>query len=101
VHPKIDVSGNNVYIVWDKTLAANDAQNTSTRYDHVFLAKSRDGGDSFTKAINISTDNLTGPGNYWLYPSVEAYNNSTYVIWTNGSEDNVADVLLTKITSPK
>ena len=95
MHPKVDVNGTNVYLVWDKATYVNN--DTNNGYDQVFFTRGTDGGTSFSNATKIGTDKINGIN--VAYPSMEVYNDKIFVIWINGMEDNVADVILASIVT--
>ena len=87
MHPRVAVNGTNVYLVWDKP--TND---TNNGYDQVFFTSRTDGGTTFSNATKIRTDKINGIN--VVYPSMEVYNGSIYVIWINGMEDEAQTLFL-------
>jgi S1-C subfamily serine protease len=70
--PSISVFGKNVYVVW--------ADNSTGNFD-IFLVKSENCGNTFSKPINLSND----PGVSY-FPKIESDgNNSIYIVWTENS----------------
>lgn len=73
--PSIGAIGNNVYIVW--------TDNSLGNFD-IFFIKSTDGGNTFSKPLNLSND----PGLSYLPRIATAGKNSVYVVWTDNSLGN-------------
>ncbi|MGB6533201.1 MAG: trypsin-like peptidase domain-containing protein [Candidatus Nitrosopolaris sp.] len=80
--PSIGAFENTVYIVW--------TDNSPGNYD-IFFIKSTDGGNTFSKPLNLSND----PGLSYLPRIATAGKNSVYVVWTDNSPGNY-DILFTK-----
>ncbi|HSA72764.1 MAG TPA: N,N-dimethylformamidase beta subunit family domain-containing protein [Nitrososphaeraceae archaeon] len=76
--PRVALSGNNIYVVWENTPASNGA---------IFFTRSSDNGDSFEKAKNLG--NNTG---FNGFPQIAAFGNNVYVVW----HDATKGVLLAK-----
>jgi hypothetical protein len=80
--PSIAAFRNNVYIVW--------ADSSPENFD-IFFVKSTNGGNSFTKPMNLSND----PGiSYQPRIAIDG-NNGVYVLWTDNSLGNY-NILFTK-----
>lgn len=82
--PQIEVSKNNVYVVWMDDALGN--------YDILF-SKSIDGGKSFSKSVNVS--NLHKDSGY---PQFVVSGNDIYVTWTQTVTDQNYDVFFAKST---
>jgi hypothetical protein len=78
--PEISASGNSVYVVWvDKTLG---------NYE-IFYRKSTDGGNTFSKVIDLSA----GVGILSDFPEISASGNSVYVVWVDRVRDYMARIV--------
>ena len=73
--PSICAFGNNVYVVWT---------DNSRGYFNIFFIKSTDGGNTFSKPLNLSND----PGLSYLPRIATDGKNSVYVVWTDNSPGN-------------
>ena len=80
--PDISAFGNNVYVVW--------ADNSTGNFD-IFLVKSENRGDTFSKPINLSND----PGVSYFPRIASDGNNSIYIVWTDNSLGSY-NILFTK-----
>jgi len=77
----ITASKNNVYVVW----ADIDYDNYKNR--DVFIAKSSDGGDTFSKPINVSRNTLDSQAVAFSEPRITAFEDNVYVVWIIGNYD--------------
>jgi hypothetical protein len=82
--PRLAASGNNVYAVWEES---HDGTN------RIMLAKSTDRGNTFSKPANLTS----GIGKDSETPSVAAFGNIVYVVWTDNSPGNF-DIFFIKST---
>ncbi|MGA9151976.1 MAG: PDZ domain-containing protein, partial [Candidatus Nitrosopolaris sp.] len=82
--PRLAASGNNVYAVWEES---TDGTN------RIIFAKSTDRGNTFSKSANLTS----GVGKDSETPSVAAFGNIVYVVWTDNSPGNF-DIFFIKIT---
>ena len=80
--PSIAVFGNIVYVVW--------TDNSLGNFD-IFFIKSTDGGNTFSKPLNISND----PGLSYLPRLATNGKNNLYVVWTDNSRGNY-NILFTR-----
>jgi S1-C subfamily serine protease len=80
--PSIDASGNNVYVVW--------TDNSTGNFD-IFFIKSTDGGNTFSKPVNLSND----PGVSYFPRIALDRNNGIYIVWTDNSLGNY-NIMFTK-----
>ena len=71
ISPRVAVSGNNVYAVWQDSLTGGF---------EVFFAASTDGGSTFGEPVNIG--NTGGPA---ASPKIAAGGSNVYVIWQDSS----------------
>jgi hypothetical protein len=81
--PQIDISGNNTYVVW-----SDDSPGTAD----IFFTKSTDGGETFSKPVNLS-NNTRGS----FDPVLAISKNHIFVAWDDDIPGN-ADILFTKST---
>lgn len=70
--PRIAISGNNVYVVWNET---------TINGDEIFFSMSSDNGDTFSKPINISVSNIPSTG-----AGIQVSENNIYIIWSEAGE---------------
>jgi len=82
--PRLAVSGNNVYAIWEEK---HDGTN------RIIFAKSTDRGNTFSKPANLTSD----VGKDSETPSVAAFGNIVYVVWTDNSLGNF-DIFFIKST---
>lgn len=75
---KVAVSGNNVYAVWQ-----DFGTITSSLTPDIFFAVSTNGGASFSTPVNLSNS----PGTLSKNPSLAAFGNNVYVVWTDCDTD--------------
>ena len=68
------MSGDNVYVTWQ-----DFSVSTSTLEPDIFFAASTDGGATFGKPIDVSNTEGTLSKN----PSMAAFGNNVYVVWTD------------------
>ena len=80
--PSIGAFGNNVYVVWTDNSPGNF---------NIFFVKSTDGGNTFSKPVNLSND----PGVSYFPRIAIGGNNNVYVVWTDNSVGNY-NILFTK-----
>jgi hypothetical protein len=73
--PQILVSGNNVYIVW------SDETKLTQANTNVLFVKSTDGGQTFSKPVNLSQDNAYSSATINWYPHIASSENNVYVMW--------------------
>ncbi|MGC2685834.1 MAG: sialidase family protein [Candidatus Nitrosopolaris sp.] len=73
--PSIAAFGNKVYVVW--------TDNSPGNFD-IFFIKSTDGGNTFSKPLNLSND----PGLSYLPRIAIDGKNNVYVVWTDNSPGN-------------
>jgi S1-C subfamily serine protease len=82
--PRLAASGNNVYAVWEES---HDGIN------RIIFAKSTDRGNTFSKPTNLTS----GVGKDSETPSIAAFGNIVYVVWTDNSPGNF-DIFFIKST---
>jgi hypothetical protein len=89
VYSQIATYKNNVYVVWEEDTMADSTTNKqelattgSTNYD-IYFKKSTDGGITFSKAINISTN----PG-FSQHPQIAVSGSNVYLAWTDDTSYN-------------
>jgi len=72
--PKVQVSGNIVYVVWE---------DKSTGNGDILFKRSTDGGKSFDKTINLSNNNGESTG--FTGPQIAKSGSNVYVVWEDDS----------------
>ncbi len=70
--PRIILSGENVYVVWNETTANGD---------EIFFSMSTDNGTTFSKPINISISNTPSTG-----AGIQVLENNIYIIWSEAGD---------------
>lgn len=73
------VSKNNVYVVWV------DADYDNYKNRDIFVAKSSDGGNTFSKPINISKNTLGSQAISFSEPRIATFGNNIYAVWIIGN----------------
>ena len=84
--PRIAVSGNNVYVVWEESIQSGN--------NKIMFAKSTDRGDTFSKPVNLTSGVMTDSET----PSIAAFRNNVYIVWTDSSPGNF-DIFFVKSTN--
>jgi hypothetical protein len=84
--PRIAVSGNNVYVVWEESVYSGN--------NKIMFAKSTDRGDTFSKPINLTLGVITDSET----PSIAAFRNNVYIVWADSSPENF-DIFFVKSTN--
>jgi len=79
VAPRVGVSGDNVYVVW---------QDVSLGNDEVFFASSSDNGATFGEPVNISSNDGSSAS-----PQIAVSGDNVYVVWQDDSSGNL-DIFL-------
>jgi hypothetical protein len=80
--PSISAFGNSVYVVW--------ADNSTGNFD-IFLVKSENRGNTFSKPVNLSND-----AGVSYFPRIASTGiNATYIVWTDNSSGGY-NILFTK-----
>lgn len=75
VNPQAVFSGNSIYVVWT---------DTTSGVPGIFFAKSTDGGQSFSKPVNIGTANSGDSA----YATITSQDNNIYVTWQGSFTSN-------------
>ena len=70
--PRIILSGDNVYVVWNET---------TTNGDEIFFSMSRDNGTTFSTPINISISNIPSTG-----AGIQVSEDNVYIIWSEAGD---------------
>ena len=84
--PRIAVSGNNVYVVWEESVHSGN--------NKIMFAKSTDRGDTFSKPVNLTLGVITDSET----PSIAAFHNNVYIVWADSSPENF-DIFFVKSTN--
>jgi S1-C subfamily serine protease len=84
--PRIAVSGNNVYVVWEESVQSGN--------NKIMFAKSTDRGDTFSKPVNLTSGVITDSET----PSIAAFHNNVYIVWADNSRRNF-DIFFAKSTN--
>jgi glucose/arabinose dehydrogenase len=74
MYPQIESFGNTTFVVW---------QDNSTGNEEIFVSKSDNGGITFGNIINLSNNNASS-----MYPQIESFGNTTFVVWQDNSKGN-------------
>ena len=92
--PRIDVSENNVYVVWEDTTTT-----TAEGSSDIFLARSTNNGATFGKVQNLSNNPVES-----FNPYIAASRSKLFVIWSDDKEGDAEIVFTDKtrnISSPE
>ena len=84
--PRIAVSGNNVYVVWEESVNSGN--------NKIMFAKSTDRGDTFSKPVNLTLGAIT----HSETPSIAAFRNNVYIVWADSFPENF-DIFFLKSTN--
>jgi hypothetical protein len=86
---QIAAFGDNVYVVWERY------NSTGQGKDDIFFTKSTDAGTTFSKPINLSTDNShdTSSG---MVDIAAASHNGVHVVWFDETSPGVGKIMYTK-----
>jgi hypothetical protein len=90
-HFPLSIYHDNVYAMWTTFNGANGN-------GKIMVSVSRDRGDTFSKAVSLSTPSATTPGNTYVYPSIGP-DGTVYVAFIGGfdlNKNKVGHVYVTK-----
>jgi hypothetical protein len=90
-HFPLSIYHDNVYAMWTTFNGANGN-------GKIMVSVSRDRGDTFSKAVSLSTPSVTTPGNTYVYPSIGP-DGTVYVAFIGGfdlNKNKVGHVYVTK-----
>jgi hypothetical protein len=78
VYGQVATSGNNVYVVWQESIAGETVKNND-----VLLKRSNNSGESFGENFNLSNNQ-----GFSEHPQISSTGNSVYVVWADDSNGN-------------
>jgi hypothetical protein len=87
VYAQIAAIDNNVYVVWQESITDNSKE---TNYE-IFLKKSQDHGNTFSKAINLSNNS-----GFSEHPQIAVSKNGIFIIWADNTNSNNTEIMFTK-----
>ncbi len=87
VYAQIVANDNNVYMIWQESVT----QNSNEKNYDIFLKKSDDNGNTFSKPINLSNN----PG-FSEHPQIAVSNNGIFIVWADNTNSNNTEIMFTK-----
>ena len=87
VYGQIAAIDNNVYVVWQESITDKSKE---TNYE-IFLIKSQDHGNTFSKPINLSNNS-----GFSEHPQIAVSKNGIFIIWTDNTNSNNTEIMFTK-----
>ena len=87
VYAQIAAIDNNVYVVWQESITTNSKE---TNYE-IYLKKSEDQGNIFSKTINLSNNS-----GFSEHPQIAVSKNGIFIIWADNTNSNNTEIMFTK-----
>jgi len=87
VYAQIAAIDNNVYVVWQESITTNSKE---TNYE-IYLKKSEDQGNTFSKPINLSNNS-----GFSEHPQIAVSKNGIFIIWSDNTNSNNTEIMFTK-----
>ncbi|MGZ5484697.1 MAG: sialidase family protein [Nitrososphaeraceae archaeon] len=87
VYAQIAAIDNNVYVVWQESITTNSKE---TNYE-IYLKKSEDQGNTFSKPINLSNNS-----GFSEHPQIAVSKNGIFIIWADNTNSNNTEIMFTK-----
>ena len=87
VYAQIAAIDNNVYVVWQESITTNSKE---TNYE-IYLKKSEDQGNTFSKPINLSNNS-----GFSEHPQIAVSKNGIFIIWADNTYSNNTEIMFTK-----
>lgn len=87
VYAQIAAIDNNVYVVWQESITTNSKE---TNYE-IYLKKSEDQGNTFSKPINLSNNS-----GFSEHPQIAVSKNGIFIIWADNTSSNNTEIMFTK-----
>ncbi|HEX7143604.1 MAG TPA: sialidase family protein [Nitrososphaeraceae archaeon] len=87
VYAQIAAIDNNVYVVWQESITTNSKE---TNYE-IYLKKSEDQGNTFSKPINLSNNS-----GFSEHPQIAVSKNGIFIIWVDNTYSNNTEIMFTK-----
>ena len=87
VYAQIAAIDNNVYVVWQESITTNSKE---TNYE-IYLKKSEDQGNTFSKPINLSNNS-----GFSEHPQIAVSKNGIFIIWADNTDSNNTEIMFTK-----
>ncbi len=87
VYGQIAAIDNKVYVVWQESVAGN----SNDKNYEVYLKKSEDQGNTFSKAINLSNNS-----GFSEHPQIAVSKNGIFIVWADNTNSNNTEIMFTK-----
>jgi hypothetical protein len=87
VYGQIAAIDNKVYIVWQESVT----DNSNEKNYEVYLKKSEDQGNTFSKAINLSNNS-----GFSEHPQIAVSKNGIFIVWADNTKSNNTEIMFTK-----
>src|SRR5215213_1924098 len=78
---------NNVYVVWQESIT----DNSNEKNYEVYLKKSEDQGNTFSKAINLSNNS-----GFSEHPQIAVSKNGIFIVWADNTNSDNTEIMFTK-----
>ena len=87
VYGQIAAIDNKVYVVWQESVT----HNSNEKNYEVYLKKSEDQGNTFSKAINLSNNS-----GFSEHPQIAVSKNEIFIVWADNTNSNNTEIMFTK-----
>ena len=87
VYGQIAAIDNKVYVVWQESVT----DNSNEKNYEVYLKKSEDQGNTFSKAINLSNNS-----GFSEHPQIAVSKNEIFIVWADNTNSNNTEIMFTK-----
>ena len=87
VYGQIAAIDNKVYVVWQESVSGN----SNDKNYEVYLKKSEDQGNTFSKAINLSNNS-----GFSEHPQIAVSKNGIFIVWADNTNSNNTEIMFTK-----
>jgi hypothetical protein len=87
VYGQIAAIDNNVYVVWQESIT----DNSNEKNYEVYLKKSEDQGNTFSKAINLSNNS-----GFSEHPQIAVSKNGIFIVWADNTNSDNTEIMFTK-----
>jgi hypothetical protein len=87
VYGQIAAIDNKVYVVWQESVT----DNSNEKNYEVYLKKSEDQGNTFSKAINLSNNS-----GFSEHPQIAVSKNGIFIVWADNTNSNNTEIMFTK-----
>jgi hypothetical protein len=87
VYGQIAAIDNKVYVVWQESVT----DNSNEKNYEVYLKKSEDQGNTFSKAINLSNNS-----GFSEHPQIAVSKNGIFIVWADNTNSNNTEIMFIK-----